>query len=297
MSNLALTPHSLSFNTNPLSTIRSLSELVLSMQGQLAALSTQVQASVEARTTQTGQITSASDAQHGLLDSARNHPAIEASALEPPVANTARRAVKRFVGPTSADYSFNVAESKAAQGKQTRRDSTQSKLPSIEEDNSDEDADLPTEHISTPGSALSHSTQLSSSGLFHFRTLLDQREAIRLVHVYGDIIDPLHPIYSIERLVSDIENVYSWPRTESRGSTSGATVPPPDDLSILIINMVLCIALCAESVSQSAHAKAIFAACEPLVNAKAVSASVGVKQVTLALLVVSCDLIQLDASR
>lgn len=257
------------------------------MQGQLAALSAQVQASVETRAIHSGQAASGTDAQQGSREDTRYLPATDASAMEPPVANTARRAVKRFVGPTSADYSFNVAESKAAQGKHARRDSTQSKLPSIEEDHSEEEADLPLEHISTPGSILSHSTQLTSTGLFHFRTLLDQREAIRLVHVYGDIVHQMHPIYSIERLVYDIENAYSWPRSEPRrSSSSGATAPPPDDLSILIINMVLCIALCAESVSQSPHAKAIFAACEPLVNAKAVSASVGVKQVTLALLVV-----------
>lgn len=256
------------------------------MQGQLAALSAQVQASVETRAAHPGQASSGTDAQHGSRENVRYLSTADVSVLEPPVANTARRAVKRFVGPTSADYSFNVAESKAAQGKHARRDSTQSKLPSIEEDNSDEEGDLPPEHISTPGSMLSHSTHLTSTGLFHFRTLLDQREAIRLVHVYGDIVHQLHPIYSIERLVNDIETAYSWGRTEPRSSSSGITAPPADDLSILILNMVLCIALCAESVSQSAHAKAIFAACEPLVNAKAVSASVGVKQVTLALLVV-----------
>ncbi|RMD42351.1 hypothetical protein DV735_g2806, partial [Chaetothyriales sp. CBS 134920] len=267
--------------SNESSSIESLSALVRSMQEHLATLSAQVQASVAANPAQV--------VKHPDMDDSCgiNAPEIvvpEPDILDPLVANTARRAVKRFVGPTSVDYSFNVAELRATQGKHAHPQSaSQRKLPSMEEDQSDDEEHVLLEHISTPGSALSTSTQPCPASLFHFKTLVNHDEAVRLVYVYKDIVDQLHPIYSIDRLLTDMEKVYNWPQLQ----TGTVTTPPtlPDDLSLLIINVVLCIALCAETLAQSPHCKTILAACENTINAKVVSASLGVKQVTLALLV------------
>ncbi|RMZ84305.1 hypothetical protein DV738_g506, partial [Chaetothyriales sp. CBS 135597] len=265
------------------SSIESLSALVRSMQEHLATLSAQVQASVAANPPQ---IVKPADIDDGCGINAPEIVVPEPDMLDPLLANTARRAVKRFVGPTSVDYSFNVAELRATHGKHAhQQSSSQRKLPSMEEDQSDEEDHILLEHISTPGSALSTSTQPSPvASLLHFKTLVNHDEAVRLVYVYKDIVDQLHPIYSIDRLLDDIEKVYNWP---PQLQTHAISAPPtlPDDLSLLIINVVLCIALCTETLAQSPHCKTILSACENMINAKVVSASLGVKQVTLALLV------------
>lgn len=199
---------------------------------------------------------------------------------QPPIASAPKQPGKRFYGPTSPDYSFNVAESKSSNRKNSR-----GRLPSIADDVSDEEDILSPENVSTPGSLGQQVANISLSGLCHFSTLLTRNETINHINVYRSGIGVLHPIYSVEKLFLDADAVYEW-RYPKRNMTSSPVILP-DELRLLILNVALCIALSAEPPSHALHGKTIFAACESFINAKLISITTSVRQVTLALLVVS----------
>ena len=244
------------------------------MQGQLASLTAQVQASKK-----TSPQAAASVSSMPYLESPAYSPGDEQTGPEPPITNVTKQN-KRFYGPTSPDFSFNVAEAKSS----GQRKNSRGRLLSIGEDASDEEDILSPEAMSTPGSLLQPSSSVSLSGLCHFSTLLTRAETIRYINVYRSGIGELHPIYDEERLLSDADAVYSW-RYSSK--TSAPILPLPDELRLLILNVVICIALCAEAPARAIHGKTIFAMCESFINAKLVGLTIGVHTATLAMLVVS----------
>lgn len=193
-----------------------------------------------------------------------------------------------FCGPTSPEYSLNVAQMRMGQGKY----STAAGLgchgsPSLDESQHSQDGNRLTSPEEDGWAALDPSVRRSlRHSLLRFQTMLPKKEALRLIRVYKEVIGELHPFVDCDRLAEQTEGWYNWPGGGSSGD-KGDDGPLSDEDSLLILNLVLSIALCAESGCQSDDARGLHKNCLGTINIFLALPVTGLRHVLLTLLVVS----------
>lgn len=210
---------------------------------------------------------------------------VSQSLITPPVAGTkeARRNSK-FYGPTSPDYSFNLAQSKLLNHATSKAEKP---LPvSIEENQSDDDEDVEIDQFGN----LNRPTQLQISSLprqqrlLLFRNILSSREANSLLIVFQETICEYHPIVDAPSLVKTVEYWYS-----KQTSSNNCILSAVDEEDLIVANLAIAVSLCVESTipgSESSRiADTLYLSCRELINAKIVSPMPTIKHIVIILLV------------
>lgn len=210
---------------------------------------------------------------------------VSQSLITPPVAGTkeARRNSK-FYGPTSPDYSFNLAQSKLLNHATSKAEKP---LPvSIEENQSDDDEDV---EIDQSGN-FNRPTQLQISSLprqqrlLLFRNILSSREVNSLLIVFQETICEYHPIVDAPSLVKTVEYWYS-----KQTSSNNCILSAVDEEDLIVANLAIAVSLCVESTipgSESLRiADSLYLSCRELINAKIVSPMPTLKHIVIILLV------------
>lgn len=193
-----------------------------------------------------------------------------------------------FCGPTSPDYSLNVAQMRMGHGKySTAAAPVWHVSPSLDGSHHSEDSI----HLASPEedgwAALDPSVRRSlRHSLLQFQTLLPKREALRLIRVYKEVVGELHPFVDCDRLAEQTEGWYNWPGAGSSGAKGGDDSLSDED-GLLILNLVLSIALCAESGCQSEDARSLHKNCRGVIHILLAVPVTGLRHVLLMLLVVS----------
>lgn len=194
-----------------------------------------------------------------------------------------------FNGPTSPEYSFNVAQAKTAQHTPMGTASEGSNVPSMDESQPDEDDLISLAEYSTPNSHDHHTTAMHERNIFHFQSLISIDEAVRLAHTYQLVVGELHPICNFAQILSLINALYAEKNSSLQASRTNTLEA---ELNVLITNLVLCIALYAESVSPTSEITVIFQSCQERINAVLGSVAVNLNQVILGILTVRQPLVR-----
>lgn len=217
-----------------------------------------------------------------------------ASGKSPTHHNTAARGScngQGFCGPTSPDYSLNVAQMRIGQGGLSNAGLGTQMSPSLDGSPSEKEGS----HLMTPvedsWTILDPAMRQSlRRGLFQFRTLLPKREALRLIRVYREVIGELHPIVDCDRLVEQTEGWYNWPTDDISDTGRVGDHSLSEEHALVILNLVLSITLCAESGSQSEHARTLYRSCHGIISLSMAVSAAGIQHVVLMLLVVGIAL-------
>lgn len=196
-----------------------------------------------------------------------------------------------FYGPTSPDYSLNIAQMRV---RQTGSSSDavynrQLKLASIHSEPTPVDItadegkvrESPTPVLSCERANLMH--------LMGFRALINYREALRLLALYQDIVGDFHPFVNVDNLVARTRTWYiGSPGSPSLGlqdcdSDHIARLSLEEDL--ITYNLVLAIALHADAKFRNSDVEAnIWKNCKAAINSRLISRTTGIQHVTIVLL-------------
>lgn len=259
--------------------LNTVGQLVANLQGQIGTLAAQL--STAASTQRPSNLLTPQP-----TDDCSPDPPHDASVEQTPSSQTrqncARRRPRPFYGPTSPDYSLNTAQTRIRRAHAQQRVNGHVGIDDDDEgdDSTDDDALESDDDGQTEASC--RSTQ-SLQALLHFRSLLSEEEAFRLLSVYQEVHGDFHPILDLERLIERTGSFYEWfLPAQTRDEVD--LIARED--SLLVTNLVLAIALCTESASQANIAKSIFAKCQNIINANLNSPATSVKHVVIALLVV-----------
>ncbi|KAF4416434.1 Activator of stress s 1 [Fusarium acutatum] len=206
------------------------------------------------------------------------------SLITPSVVGTkdARRNSK-FYGPTSPDYSFNLAQSKLLNHAASKAEKL---LPVSIEENQSDDEDVEIDQFGN----LNRPTQLQISSLprqqrlLLFRNILSSREVNSLLIVFQETICEYHPIVDAPSLVKTVEYWYS-----KQTSSNNCILSAADEEDLIVANLAIAVALCVESTlpgSESLRiAETLYLSCRELINAKIVSPMPTIKHIVIILLV------------
>lgn len=201
----------------------------------------------------------------------RNH--VVSSNLNSNIAESPRL---RFCGPTSPNFSLNMAQIKLTD-KEASSSGKRPRLPTMDEDMSDRE-------VGSISDSSSHHTQVNPSAissdrtLAHLNTFATLDQALRLLETYQEIIGHFHPILDFARLKQHAEKCFS--RT-----TSGDIALDEDDF--ITLHLALSMALVAEGKSSIRLERSRLGCVFDMANARITSPAAVVTQVTVALLVVS----------
>ncbi|EWG44807.1 hypothetical protein FVEG_05793 [Fusarium verticillioides 7600] len=206
------------------------------------------------------------------------------SLMTPPVVGTkeARRNSK-FYGPTSPDYSFNLAQSKLLNHAASKAEKP---LPVSIEENQSDDEDVEIDQFGN----LNRPTQLQISSLprqqrlLLFRNILSSREVNSLLIVFQETICEYHPIVDAPSLVKTVEYWYS-----KQTSSNNCILSAADEEDLIIANLAIAVALCVESTLPGSESlritETLYLSCKDLINAKIVSPMPTIKHIVTILLV------------
>lgn len=299
-------------NSTLCSTVKSLGELVASLHGRLNSLA--------GSTVQGGSVTD--QGQSTGLQHEAHHPATSedecASAIHvavdehvdavatpgaapgksPTHHDTAARGSctgQGFCGPTSPDYSLNVAQMRIGQGKLSNAGLGMQMSPSLDGSPPEKEDSCLMNPVEDSWTILDPAMRQSlRRGLFQFRTLLPKREALRLIRVYQEVIGELHPIVDCDRLVEQTDGWYNWPTNDLSDPGRGLDHSLSEEHALVILNLVLSTTLCAESGSQSEHARTLYRSCHGIISISMAIPAAGIQHVVVILLSVGNSLKFLD---
>ncbi|KAF4345862.1 activator of stress s 1 [Fusarium beomiforme] len=257
----------------------SLGKLLVNLQQQVESLAAQVRQNNTDKNAPPQSIYAASS--QTLVD-----PDLQISQplTTPPVAGSKdARPHSKFYGPTSPDYSFNLAQSKLLNHANPKADKP---LPvSIEENQSDdEDVEMDQFGKLNPPTQIQVSSLPRQQRLLLFRTMLSSREVNSLLIVFQETICEYHPIVDVPSLVKTVEYWYS-----KQSSSNVCTLSAMDEEALIIANLAIAVALCVESTIPGSDslqaAETLYLSCRELINAKVVSPTPTIKHVIIILLV------------
>ncbi|KAF5555706.1 hypothetical protein FMEXI_1393 [Fusarium mexicanum] len=206
------------------------------------------------------------------------------SLITPPVAGTKQaRRNSKFYGPTSPDYSFNLAQSKLLNHTASKAEKP---LPVSIEENQSDDEDVEIDQFGN----LNRPTQLQISSLprqqrlLLFRNILSSREVNSLLIVFQETICEYHPIVDAPSLVKTVEYWYS-----KQTSSNNCILSAADEEDLIVANLAIAVALCVESTLPGPEslriAETLYLSCKDLINAKIVSPMPTIKHIVTILLV------------
>lgn len=250
----------------------SLLELVASLQRQLDNLASRVNSSDPANPQTSNTI------------STSHNPRVSFPAPEGPNKPPASPSPGRnFCGPTSPDYSLNMAQMKLRQRSNSHSFSRQRRptLASMDDgagygdrDGGDEYADGGMSQTSTESW---RSQQMEHSKLLYVRSIMGAEEALRLLRTYQDLVGDFHPVVNMEELTAQAQTLCSEP----------SLVTGPGDNDLLILNLTLAIALRAGSMSATTETEvALQSRFQDALNAKLAAPATSIKDVVIVLLAV-----------
>lgn len=248
----------------------SLVDLVASLQRQLDTLASRVNSSDIVHS-------HGGEASHG--SQRVRAPPQEPPRRQPPSPSLGRN----FCGPTSPDYSLNMAQMKLRQRSHSHSLSNTRRptIASMDEDavyGEETDGDHADGGMSQASTASWPSQQTGHLKLLYFRTIIGTEDGLRLLRSYQDLVGDLHPIVNLEELASHI-------RTLCTGPASGVGL---GENELLILNLVLAIALRAESMSATTDLEvALQSRFQDALNAKLAAPATSIKDVVIVLLAVS----------
>ncbi|KAJ9148692.1 Zn(2)-C6 fungal-type DNA-binding domain protein [Pleurostoma richardsiae] len=207
-----------------------------------------------------------------------------APSLMRPESNTASSLPRsEFYGPTSPDYSLNMAQIKLWQ-RSCSKTAPEKPIPAIIDEDETDDEGAGNDGWQEDAGLAQLRTKDQTQRLLHFRSLFNVREAVRLLLVYQEVVGEYHPILDIDMLVKQVEWWYSWHTTQPPSGLSAE-----DENTLLVTNLAIMVALCAESTSpgsgSSEMGETIYACCQDLINAKLASPTPSLKHVVIMLLV------------
>ncbi|KAK0382773.1 hypothetical protein NLU13_9869 [Sarocladium strictum] len=310
--------------------ITSLSSLVMNLHQQVASLNARIEQANSAPTTaESANATNpastpaqacvkASDqspqgTNHSLDDeqgSRAEQPSIEDASAESQLASGKYQPMGSFHGPTSPDFSLNMAQKQACAEKASPNSEggVTVGLPSIDDQQSDEeDEDERSDNRDSsstrqdPCAGKSNNTQRQGHGQgfqqlqprlrFEFDEIpqrLSLRESLRLLRVYEEVVGPFHPIVDIAVLSQHLEVLYHYYDEHSTRHGTPAT-PGLDKDKYLVLSLVLSIALFAENTpSEAKTGRRIFHACQEAINCRLVMTPTNLNHVVLALMTGLC---------
>ncbi|CAH0036149.1 unnamed protein product [Clonostachys rhizophaga] len=198
-----------------------------------------------------------------------------------------KAASPHFVGPTSPDYSLNVAQIKLSgpslQHQQPRLAFIHQDTVDQQDPPSEEDALHPTDDVDVFDTSSAHSDK-DHAKLLQFRSVIGLQETLRLLHVYQEVIGELHPIVDIDELASQAPSCYE----ESDSGICDLFNRGPCEVSeeqLLILNLILAIALRADSNTASHHTGILLRqSFQDIVNAKLATPAYSLNHVIIILL-------------
>ncbi|KAH6968122.1 hypothetical protein DER45DRAFT_638427 [Fusarium avenaceum] len=280
-------------NTTALGTSHSMVELVLQMKNQLDSLSRRVES----------QAASFAAAARLDADDRDSHPLPEPDPAPAPAKDfvpkdrphrsleqTSVTTTQCFYGPTSPDFSLNFAQIRV---RQTCSSSDavyhkQLQLASIGTEPAVVDAMSDEGEVGdplTPALVGGHGYPRSLMG---FRSLINYKEALRLLALYQDIVGDFHPFVNLDRLVAKTRAWYlgstETPRLGQDTGSGGSTKLSLEE-DLLTYNLVLSIALHADTESRNSGVEAIiWKTCRAAVNNQLISQTTGMQHVIIVLL-------------
>ncbi|KAH7015776.1 hypothetical protein EDB80DRAFT_761663 [Ilyonectria destructans] len=203
-----------------------------------------------------------------------------------------RQASQRFYGPTSPDYSLNMAQMKIREGSSSTSPSQRPQLASIEdEEASDDDSGIAgVDGGGRSKDPLPPRNRRDNLQLQRFRSLMNLQEAARLLFVYQEVVGEYHPMVNLDDLMCKTRVWYTGEapaHSDPRDYSPRRPVPGSDENDLLILNLALAIALRAESTLSSGNSDIegiLQSSFQDIVNAKVVSPASSIKDVKIILL-------------
>lgn len=182
-------------------------------------------------------------------------------------ANSSKRVARDFYGPTSPDYSLNVAQMKI------NTSGSETEYAGID-DNDRNDEDPYDEGQQVLGKAASQKQVM-------FRNLLNRREFLRLLYIYQEIMGEFHPIIDVERLVDQSGIWYGKQPFENNTKASAI-----EEHVVIVLSLALAIALWTDSASQRDMAETLYSSCRDVIHLRITDPAISAKKVVVTLLVV-----------
>ncbi|KAH0422033.1 fungal specific transcription factor domain-containing protein [Colletotrichum camelliae] len=205
---------------------------------------------------------------------------------------------RRYCGPTSPDYSLNVAQIRMKQGSFSHQ-SRRPRLPSIEDSQSDDGGSDDGSGYDFHDGSSSQDPDRSLKTLIGFTRHLTKCQATQLMSTYQEVFGDFHPILDIRNLVSQLERLYqlnahTYTADLSMNSGFGELI---DESSVLIINLVLSIALCAEPTQHPSVdvSREIYSYCRQNIETRLISSVPHVNNAVIAILVGTYQFFRDDA--
>lgn len=198
-----------------------------------------------------------------------------------------------FYGPTSPDFSLNFAQIRVRQTSSSSDAVYYQQLqlacmgiePALVDAMSDEG------EVGDPLTPALVGGRGNLRSLMGFRSLINYKEALRLLALYQDIVGDFHPFVNLDTLVAKTRAWYLG-STETAGLgqdfCSGGLTELALEGDLLTYNLVLAIALHADAESRNSDIEAIiWKNCREAVNSRLISQTTGMQHVIIVLLKVS----------
>lgn len=190
---------------------------------------------------------------------------------------------RNFCGPTSPDYSLNMAQMKLRQRSNSHSMSRQRRptLASVDDEVAYGDRDGDEEYadggMSQASTESRRSLRTEHLKLLYFQSILGAEEALKLLRTYHDLVGDFHPVVDMNELTTQAQNL----------CTGTGLVAGPSENDLLILNLALAIALRAESMSATTDTElALQTRFQDALNAKLAAPATSIKDVVIVLLAV-----------
>ncbi|KFA51857.1 hypothetical protein S40293_04084 [Stachybotrys chartarum IBT 40293] len=261
-------------------------ELVSNLQSQLDGLASRVGPRRGSETT-TSQAQSGSELRSGSRTSRSTFQSQQVPSRSTSASISASRSTgQRFCGPTSPEYSLNVAQMKLRQGNTTATSPRRTEMASIEDEAlSDDEAEqgVSEGHISVGANVALPMRRTHPQHLFQIFSIVDISQAARLLQVYQDVIGELHPFVDIKDLAGRLPVWYA--RCDRDAGVGIESLDGADEGQLVLTNLALAIALRAETTSFGPHETRIVQSnVESIISAKLMSPASSIKDVEAVLM-------------
>ncbi|KAM0247223.1 hypothetical protein ACHAQJ_009931 [Trichoderma viride] len=259
----------------------SLVQLVASLQEQVGNLADQVRQFRTAKIPDTSfPLPSPQEEGSSNVDAIPAVPSYSSEAAAP-LPSRSNRTEQRFYGPSSAEYTLNVARMKLHRSHGSQTTTELFSRASIDVNQTNED-----DYSAASGVQQGTIGREDENKLLRFRTILSKQNALYMLRVYREVVDDFHPIVNIDALERWAEWCYSRSGVIASGAITIERSPAPSDNDLLILNLALVIAICAESTLTGPEmVTAIYSNCQDLIYTKLMSPAPKPQYVRIALLV------------
>ncbi|KAI6781168.1 uncharacterized protein J7T54_002524 [Emericellopsis cladophorae] len=187
---------------------------------------------------------------------------------------------RNFCGPTSPDYSLNMAQMKLRQRSHSISIQPRPTLASMDSGathGGDDEHPDGTSQISTESWRSQRTENLK---LLYFRSILGLEEIKRLLQIFQEVVGEFHPVVDLEDLTG---RAHSW--CSGSGFDSSRNHNAAEENNLLILNLALAIALRSGSTSATSDAEvALQSRFQDALNAKLAAPATTIKDVVIVLL-------------